>query len=93
MLNILAFNSLVQLNILTTMTSREIQRLIWTVCKMEDALLPMYQKAKIADLIVGNKDTARYFKRVASVRSQVHKLYDSLHLLQIEETRVRELER
>ena len=25
------------------MTSREIQKLIWTVCRMEDVLLPMYQ--------------------------------------------------
>jgi hypothetical protein len=75
------------------MTSREIQRLIWTVCKLEDALLPIYQKAKIADLILEHKDTARYFKRVASVRSQVHKLYDSLQLLQIEERKVKELER
>ena len=56
-------------------------------------MLPMYQKAKIADLIIGNKDTARYLKRTAAVRSQVHRLYDALHLLQIEETKVRELER
>ena len=75
------------------MTSREIQRLIWTVCKMEDVLLPMYQEAKIADLIVGNKETSKYFKRVASVRSQTHRLYDQLHLLQIEATKVKELER
>ena len=75
------------------MTSREIQRLIWTVCKMEDALLPMYQKAKIADLILEHKDTAKYFKRVASVRSQAHRLYDQLHLLQVEATKVKELER
>ena len=75
------------------MTSREIQRLIWTVCKMEDVLLPMYQEAKIADLIVNNKDTARYLKRTAAVRSQIHRLYDSLHHLQIEERKVHELER
>ena len=75
------------------MTSREIQKLIWTVCRMEDVLLPMYQRAKIADLIIGNKDTAKYFKRTAAVRSQVHRLYDALHHLQIEETKVRELER
>jgi hypothetical protein len=60
---------------------------------MEDALLIMYQRAKIADLIVGNKDTAKYLKRTAAVRSQVHRLYDSLHLLQIEATKVHELER
>ena len=60
---------------------------------MEDVLLPMYQKAKIADLIVGNRDTKNYLKRVAAVRSQVHRLYDSLHLLQIEERKVHELER
>jgi len=75
------------------MTSREIQRLIWTVCKMEDVLLPMYQQAKIADLIVGNKETSKYFKRTAAIRSQIHRLYDSLHLLQIEERKVHELER
>jgi hypothetical protein len=75
------------------MTSREIQKLIWVVCRMEDTLLPMYQQAKIADLIVANKDTAKYFKRVASVRSQTHRLYDQLHLLQIEATKVHELER
>ena len=75
------------------MTSREIQRLIWTVCKMEDVLLPMYQQAKIADLIVSNKETSKYFKRTAAIRSQVHKLFVELHLLQIEATRVRELER
>jgi hypothetical protein len=60
---------------------------------MEDVLLPMYQEAKIADLIVNNKDTARYLKRTAAVRSQIHRLYDSLHLLQIEATKVKELER
>ena len=75
------------------MTSREIQKLIWTVCRMEDVLLPMYQRAKIADLIIDNKDTARYFKRVASIRRQAHRIYDALHHLQIEETKVRELER
>ena len=75
------------------MTSREIQKLIWTVCRMDDALLPMYQRAKIADLIIGNKDTARYLKRTAAVRSQLHRLYDSLHHLQIEERKVHELER
>jgi len=75
------------------MTSREIQRLIWSVCKMEDVMLQMYQEAKIADLIISNKDTAKYFKRTAAVRSQVHRLYDSLHHLQIEATKVHELER
>ena len=75
------------------MTSREIQKLIWTVCRMEDALLIMFQQAKIADLIIGNKDTARYLKRTAAVRSQVHRLYDALHHLQIEERKVHELER
>ena len=75
------------------MTSRDIQKLIWTVCRMEDVLLPMYQRAKIADLIIDNKDTAKYFKRVASVRRQAQRLYDSLHLLQIEERKVHELER
>ena len=75
------------------MTSREIQKLIWTVCRMEDALLIMYQRAKIADLIIDNRDTKKYFKRVASVRRQAQRLYDSLHHLQIEERRVHELER
>lgn len=75
------------------MTSRDIQRMIWAVCRMEDVLLPMYQQAKIADLIISNKDTARYCKRTAAVRSQVHRLYDALHLLQIEERKVKELER
>ena len=75
------------------MTSREIQRLIWSVCKMEDVMLQMYQEAKIADLIISNKDTAKYFKRTAAVRSQVHRLYDQLHHLQIEATKVHELER
>ena len=60
---------------------------------MEDALLIMFQQAKIADLIIGNKDTARYLKRVASIRRQAHRIYDALHHLQIEETKVRELER
>ena len=60
---------------------------------MEDTLLPMYQEAKIADLIVGNKETSKYFKRTAAIRSQIHRLYDSLHLLQIEERKVHELER
>ena len=60
---------------------------------MEDVLLIMYQQAKIADLIIDNKDTAKYFKRTATIRSQVHRLYDALHHLQIEETKVRELER
>ena len=75
------------------MTSREIQKLIWTVCRMEDVLLPMYQQAKIADLIISNKDTAKYFKRTEAVRTQVHRLYDSLHYLQIEATKVHDLER
>ncbi len=75
------------------MTSREIQRLIWSVCKMEDVMLQMYQEAKIADLLVGNRDTKKYFKRTAAVRTQVHRLYDSLHHLQIEATKVHELER
>ena len=60
---------------------------------MEDVLLPMYQQAKIADLIMDTRDTKKYFKRVASIRSQTHRLYDSLHLLQIEATKVHELER
>lgn len=60
---------------------------------MEDVMLQMYQEAKIADLIISNKDTAKYFKRTAAVRSQVHRLYDSLHHLQIEATKVHELER
>ncbi len=75
------------------MTSREIQKLIWTVCRMEDVLLPMYQQAKIADLIMDTRDTKKYFKRAAAVRTQVHRLYDSLHHLQIEATKVHELER
>jgi hypothetical protein len=75
------------------MTSREIQKLIWTVCRMEDVLLPMYQQAKIADLIMDTRDTKKYFKRTEAVRTQVHRLYDQLHLLQIEATKVHELER
>jgi hypothetical protein len=75
------------------MTSREIQKLIWTVCRMEDVLLPMYQQAKIADLIMDTRDTKKYFKRTEAVRTQVHRLYDQLHHLQIEATKVHELER
>jgi hypothetical protein len=60
---------------------------------MEDVLLPMYQQAKIADLIMDTRDTKKYFKRTEAVRTQVHRLYDSLHYLQIEATKVHDLER